>query len=529
MRRRTFLRTAGSLGAATAAGAFGILRFPRGAKAAGWGAWPIDKDQAVLPPELRARSVLELHVNGGLNPFDTFYTVPSWGVQDDAFVHQFAPGVFAGGEPDRDERFVSCGYGDPATDLWESFGAQDPNGTELFLGPWLLPLRARPDILRRMRIVVQRHEQVAHEGANPLSFTGDRLGQPRLAGVGTSIQRYFTENLEEGGVRAAPYAYVLYPGAGFNTFNARAASAVGFHPGSARPLGVAVDANSQLNQLLARPGVADRQAFDAAIGHYRAMYNNRFRSHGQGKPTRSAERDNYAFADFARRNADELQEILDAALFQEIPPPEVSCGDATDPVDMPNMQARLAASLLSRPTDPARYVLWVDTGIRQAINGGHDTHFNHTRIASQNIPHTMAALAEIINNVDIDENDPNKIDLDETMVVINTEFGRTPYRQVAGGETGTNHWPQGYVNVFIGGPISQQNQNGRSVHGYITEDEGIAQDYVTPTENRMMIMQALGIYPFSSQTFAVGDVRGGVEDELEAALRVRDVYLGVQL
>jgi hypothetical protein len=42
-----------------------------------------------------------------------------------------------------------------------------------------------------------------------------------------------------------------------------------------------------------------------------------------------------------------------------------------------------------------------------------------------------------------------------------------------------------------------------------------------------MVMQSLGIYPFSSQSFAVGDVRGGVQDELEAATRVRDVYLGV--
>jgi hypothetical protein len=174
--------------------------------------------------------------------------------------------------------------------------------------------------------------------------------------------------------------------------------------------------------------------------------------------------------------------------------------------------------------------MWIDTGIRPAVNGGHDTHFFHTRIASQNVPHTFAALAEIINAPG--EGDPAKIDLDETMVVINTEFGRTPYRQTSGGETGTNHWPQGYVTVMIGGPIGPGNGNGRSVYGYITEDEGIAQDYVTPAENRMMVMQALGIYPFSSQSFAVGDVRGdapGEKDELWAATRVRDSYLGVVL
>jgi hypothetical protein len=40
-------------------------------------------------------------------------------------------------------------------------------------------------------------------------------------------------------------------------------------------------------------------------------------------------------------------------------------------------------------------------------------------------------------------------------------------------------------------------------------------------------MQAMGIYPFSSQSFAVGDVRGGVADEEAAAARVRETYLGV--
>ena len=95
----------------------------------------------------------------------------------------------------------------------------------------------------------------------------------------------------------------------------------------------------------------------------------------------------------------------------------------------------------------------------------------------------MAALMEIINQPG--EGDPAKIDLDDTLVVINCEFGRTPYRQTSGGETGTNHWPQGYVNVMMGGPIGGSNGNGRSVYGYVTEAEGIAQDWVTPAENRL--------------------------------------------
>ena len=67
-----------------------------------------------------------------------------------------------------------------------------------------------------------------------------------MAGVGTAIQRYFSENPGVpggGGVRAAPYSYVVYP-RGYKPFNAVAATTVGFHPGSAsRPLIVETDPN----------------------------------------------------------------------------------------------------------------------------------------------------------------------------------------------------------------------------------------------------------------------------------------------
>ena len=62
----------------------------------------------------------------------------------------------------------------------------------------------------------------------------------------------------------------------------------------------------------------------------------------------------------------------------------------------------------------------------------------------------------------------------------------------------------------------------------VSEDQGFAQTYVSPAENRMLVMTALGIYPFSSQTFAVGDVSGGVKDEFEAAKRLMQVYLGLK-
>lgn len=501
MQRRTFLQ---SLGVATAAGAgFGILRHPRRAQAY-WGEWPADKLAAMLPAERQAQSVLELYLYGGMNAFDTFYTVPEWGTGDQRFLHAYYA--------EAQQRFAQCGF---QGELTEPFAA-DANGLMVHLGPWITPLRLRPDVVKRMRILVQRHDLLPHEGANPYALTGSRLGSPRLAGVGASIQRHFLER--PAGLRATPYAYVLYPGVEFPTDNVLSASAIGLHPGSARPLSVTVDPNSQLAELLGRPTVAgQRDAHDAAVDHYLAVYQQRFRPGGKGQPTRSAERSNYEFAHYARKSAGVLAGVLSGDLFQGSG--GSLCGDGAD-IDKSRMQARMAANLLTRAEDRARYVHWIDGALIPNGSGGHDTHDNHVNDASRNVSHTMQCLVDIINKPG--ENDPNKIDLDQTMVVINTEFGRTPHRQ---GDTGLNHWPQGMVNVLIGGPITEAE---RGVYGAITQDQGHADTWVTPTENRMLVMMALGIYPFSSQTFAVGDVTGGVKDQAEAAERLKSVYMGVQ-
>jgi hypothetical protein len=501
MQRRTFLKTAG---AATAAGAaFSVLRHPRQAQAA-WGDWPEDKLEAMIPGERQAQSVLELFMYGGMSSFDTFYTVPKWGMGNQTFLNAFYAETM--------QRYGQCGF---PGELTEAF-ADDAMGETVHLGPWVSALRARPDIVDRMRIVVQRHDLLPHEGANPIALTGSRLGSPRLAGVGAAIQRHFLE--QPGGLRATPYAYVLYPGVEFPTDNVRAASAVGFHPGSARPLSVNVDPNSQLSQLLGRPALTGRRAeFDAAIDHYLRDYQQRFRPGGKGAPTRAAERSNYEFAHFARNGADQLQSVLSADLFT--PVGGMECG-SNEGVDKPQMQARMAANLLTRATDRARYVQWIDGGLSPNGAGGHDTHDNHVNDASRNVGHTMQALADIINKPG--EGDPNKLDLDETMIVINTEFGRTPHKQ---GGSGLNHWPQGMTNVLIGGPVTAAE---KGIYGAITEDQGFAQTYISPAENRMLVMMALGIYPFSSQTFAVGDVGGGVKTELEAAQRLMQVYLGLK-
>ena len=528
MKRRSFIKRAGGAAAAAGAGVFAILKYPRGANAAGWGAWPKDKIDAFLPVEMQARSVLELHVNGGMSAFDTFYTVPSWGQGENRFLYvmdEGAPWVTATGDPSNSiqGRFDECTGG--GENLTVPFDAEDANGVGIHLGPWLYPFRSRPDVLNRMRIVVTAHEQAAHEGANPVSFTGLRLGNPRMAGIGTAIQRYFNENPDApggGGFRAAPYSYVLYP-EGYKPFNAVAASSVGSHPGSARPLVVSVEPNSELSQLLARSALENPQGFDQAVAYYRAEYESRLRAFGHSAPARSAERDSYEFASFAREHAPELTNILSSDLFAPIDPPNTVCTVAQNGDDMPAMQARMAASLLTRNNNAARYVLWIDAGLNPSTTGGHDTHNFSVSLNGINYPHTFQALLDVIATPE-QAGTPGLIDLDETMVIINTEFGRTPEPQGYPGSPtlGTNHHPEGYVQVFIGGPIQ-----GRSVYGAMREADGFADGtFARPAQARMMALQAMGIYPFSSQSYNVAEANS--TDEEEAALLIRDL-LGVEV
>src|SRR5690606_38203941 len=101
--------------------------------------------------------------------------------------------------------------------------------------------------------------------------------------------------------------------------------------------------------------------------------------------------------------------------------------------------------------------------------------------------------------------------------VINTEFGRTPFEQ---GRKGRGHWPFGYPVLFIGGPVRR-----RGIYGSLDEN-AIASTHSTPTENRIAVLMAMGIHPFDTESFNVGDVVGAA-DEANAAEWIIANHLGV--
>lgn len=497
MRRREFL-----VGSAASAG---LLLAGRAAHGRTWGEPPATAASLVLPEGQRAERVLEVFLYGGLSPWESFYTVPEYGRPNDPQYPNQQWHLFAG---QHSAVFGACGV---PSGQWMAPFATDAAGATVQLGPLTLPLRNRPDVLARTRVVVMRHDLEPHEAAIPYALAGMRLGSPRLVGMGAHVQRAWLERSP----RSEPYAYVLQPENIFSTDNTRAAEAVGLHPGSARPLGLKVAPSQAFLEWLDRAGLGSRrQAWDALVAHY----GQQARAHyaAGGTPLRASALDDHASASEALARADAIRSVLGDG-FMAVRSGQ-ACGDTTS-LAYTRMGLEAAAHLLTHPTAPARYVNVVDTGLDLADGGGgYDTHFDHMYPQARNTTFMLRELMALINEPG--EGDPDKIDLDETMVVLTTEFGRTPTRQF-GGE-GTNHHPYGYVNVLIGGPIGPE-QSG--VVGAIGPD-GVATDWVTPSELRAALLAATGLYPFAHESFAVGDVRD-VPTEADALVWLRSHVLGV--
>ncbi|MEZ4319480.1 MAG: DUF1501 domain-containing protein [Myxococcota bacterium] len=497
MRRREFL-----LGSAASAG---LLLAGRSAYGRRWGEAPTESEGLILAPGVRAQRVLEIFLYGGISPWESFYTVPTYGTPNDPDHPNQQFHLFR-----NQHQAVFSEYCGLAESQWTQPFALDADGAQVHLGPLAMPLRNRPDLVARMRTIVLRHGLEPHEAAIPLALSGMRLGSPRLVGMGAHIQRHFMEF----DPRPEPYSYVLQPENIIGTDNTRAADAIGLHPGAARPLALKINRSQSFLTQLDRANLGNRRAaWDALASHYAEASRDRYRA--TDTPLRSAGLDDHASAYASIQRSDAIRSVLGDDFMN--PRSGESCGDSAE-LAFTTMGLDAAVRLLTHPTSPARYVNVVDSGLRLADGGGgYDTHSEHLYTQSRN---TLFMLEDLVSRINAPgENDPSKIDLDDTLIVLTTEFGRTPFRQEGG--QGTNHHPYGYVNVVLGGPIGPD-QAG--IVGAIGPD-GTATDWVTPSELRAALLAAVGIYPFTHESFAVGDVRD-VPTERDALALLQERVLG---
>jgi hypothetical protein len=492
MKRRDFLRAAAAGGAA----ATGISSlWPSRAKAEPFGDVPAEYASVMLPAAVQAKSILEVFMYGGVSPWETFYASDTKGKGSNTWLYTFYDKTIAAAE--------ACGY-DATGDLLTPF-ADDAEGTPVFLGPFLKPLLARPDVVSRMRVVINRHSLEPHEAAIPLALSGRTLGSPSMASLGTHVQRYFVDH--DDGSHAAPFSYGFATAGGYiPTDNVLSLVATGLHPGSARPLLIKVDNVTRLSGLLDRVsvgGLTERAKYDALMQVYFDEYQQNLRFAGAGDPLRSTRFRELNQAAHSVATSDSVKQVLDPSLF--VKQPGSACGVDNKIINVPAMSLRLATHLLTHPTSPARHCCVIDTGLKEADGGGgYDTHEEMSFTQSRNLNNMFANLLPRVNKPG--EGDPAKIDLDKTMIILNQEFGRAPGSQNGG--LGRNHWPYGYMQVYFGGPIKKE-QAG--VYGAIPES-GQASVFTTPTENRIAALLAMGIYPFDPAGFSNSDVQNQSEN-----------------
>ncbi len=517
--RRDVLRYGGlgAIGAAAGVGASGCPSeeavAPPG-ETIGWGV-PVDNlsGRALLEPELRPEGILELFLFGGLSPWDTLYTVPAWGDPElGEYPEPWMMHAFRDGGPDSlDAWFETC-TGNKEL-LVHPFGV-DELGTQVNLGPFLYPMWERPDVLARTRLIVLKHDEAAHQGACPLTMCGLPRNNPRMAGTASHLERFFREHGDPD--RLTPHTYVLYPYLDDLTLlNGDAASAIGLHRASVRPMTFRMTPTGLDSAQLLREHVGDRrEAVDDAVRLYLDRYRARLRTAGEnGAAVRSA-----GFSDFsvARGNLERSAEILELLSTEAVAGATGSeCGYDSD-ADYTVMQLRLATELLTRSVEPAKYVHVVDGGLLPADGGGaYDTHVSHIRDGGRNTAQMARELMARINEPG--ENDPSKLDLDRHMILLTTEFGRAPFR----GGDGLDHWPTAYVHAIIGGPVGED-QAG--ILGAINE-EAVAHASVSPSDFRAALLLTQGVWPFEAESFAVSDVSEGT-DERDAAAWLREHLLG---
>jgi hypothetical protein len=506
MKRRNFLKAA-AVGSAAAVASVS-MKARRASAVPLFGDVPTDHASIMLPKQNQATSILECFMYGGVTPWEGFYCVPSYGQEGQSW-HKAYPVDFLNAAK-------ACSYSEP--DLF-TFFAKDSDGRDIFLSPFLQPLIARTDLTDRMRVVVNRHSLEPHEAAIPLTMAGATLGSPSLASLGSHVSRYFVDHDLEA-KHPAPFGYgIIGTGSFINTDNILTMLATGLHPGAARPLHIKMNDVARLSALINRTPIGsleDRQRYDALLGTYFGQYQNRLKFASTGDILRAPRFNELTAAANSLAHAKDIQDLLAPEYLARVPgtacftragsqvPGQGSYNSTpfTQAANYPGMSLKMAAHLLTHPVAPAAHCMVVDTGLAAADGGGgYDTHRETPYTQARNLKSFFDSLLPLVNKPG--ETDPNKIDLNKTMIILNMEFGRTPGLQSPTQNTGRNHWPYGYTQVYIGGPITNAQ---KGVYGAIPES-GQASIYTTPTENRIAALLAMGIWPFDQSSFSSAQVQ----------------------
>jgi hypothetical protein len=340
-------------------------------------------------------------------------------------------------------------------------------------------------MMQRMRLVATRHDLDPHVAAGALTLGGLPIGRTRMAGLGAVIQRRY-------GSASDPVSFVIAPRAErtYTQFMAEP----GVHGAANRPIVVRLGTSMQTDLQRFWQPAAHLANVDALHAFYRDRFAARMAYPGVG-PARSEGFDAYDAAMSRLLQAPALQARLAAGPsltnLPALPGESSSVGVAIG----------MGAYLLSTG---ARYAGVIDTGVCEP----YDTHYDnygdldrHALVHNGNLYHVLSAIREQIND--------GVLDLDETLVIVRSEFGR--YWSGQPNPRGTNHWPAGYCTLLIGGPVDAPGLAGTLQDaGDDQADDLVARggpsgQGFSPTDLRAATLLAAGIDPFDPDCLWVNE------------------------
>lgn len=125
----------------------------------------------------------------------------------------------------------------------------------------------------------------------------------------------------------------------------------------------------------------------------------------------------------------------------------------------------------------------------EVVSGGWDTHDQNFERLEEKVPELDRALSALLGDLEA------RGMLEETLVVLATEFGRTP--DIVAGRDGRNHYPKAFTCLLAGGGVRGGQRYGK------TDAEGreIIENPVTVPDFNATIAHALGL-PIEQELFS---------------------------
>lgn len=496
-RRRTLL---GALGGAALVSAV-AGRFARAESNKAWGEFPAWAQSLALPKALQPKQILEVHLTGGLSAWESLYAVdlPAYGKSDSEMYWTFADGP--AGIP---ALLAQCW---PQISPQLQYFAQDALGVDVKFGPLIDALRQRPDILSRLRLHVLSHNLFPHGPAQHLLATGIAPGVPGAVALAAAFERRGQETLAAA---AAPHAWIL---GGVPRIDG--IDRIGALGSASTPIVALPDADFSYLKLASELAATASPEVLALRQVAASQLQAQLSWPGVG-PVRSGASSQLAASIAAGPKLGKLPDLLPASSLQG--EPGQVCGLPFQ-ADWTAMRFQAATSLFALGSGVTRYIALEETGFSEAggMPGGFDLHVDFAQRAVRLYPHVFDRLCQTIAKPGAPM--PGQLSLDDTLVVLSTEFGRSPGLQ---SDTGRNHYPSAYVGAMFGGPI-QAAQKG--IVGAI-DQYASAINALSPADVRCAILYAAGIWPFEVGLFSYEDVTGAVS-EADALLKLRTIVLGI--